>query len=257
MLDRRQVDWFSSNDYVVEISDGIALGRNAGSAMVWAGMNGMTSDTLVLIVNTPDRAPDFLLDPPLYQLVFQNSGQVSGQTLAGQNITLIVGTDTTAIESNGRFSHWVPLVEGINPIPVTAVNNENGLSTTKQKTFVYYPFETSGIVGHWSGTTLTRPFSFDIYEALGIYVIDGTLTIDVTMIGGPMIVRDIVIAGLIHPDGTIDASLSKEWGGFTLTGHMEGYFRDSGHSQGTYGFRITRSGWPTVSASAAWTAEKD
>ncbi|MFQ6614835.1 MAG: hypothetical protein ACE5D1_08330, partial [Fidelibacterota bacterium] len=188
---------------------------------------------------------------------FQNTGQVSGQALAGQNITLTIDGDTTAVDGDGRFDAWVALAEGVNPSPVTAVNNGNGLSTTKQKTFVYYPFATSGITGHWSGTTLTRPFSFDIYETLGIYVIDGTMTVDVTMIGGPMIVRDIVIAGLIHPDGTIDANLSREFGGFTLTGHLGGYFRDSGHAQGTYGLNITRSGWPPVSLSASWTAERE
>jgi len=96
-----------------------------------------------------------------------------------------------------------------------------------------------------------------IYEAFGVYVIDGTLTVDVTMIGGPMIVEDIIIVGLIHPDGTIDAEVSKEGGEFTVSGYLDGYFSDAGHAQGKYGIEISKPGWPSATASARWEAEKD
>ena len=120
------------------------------------------------------------------------------------------------------------LKEGENTFAIVATNNENGLSTTKTKVIIYLPISQAGITGHWKGETLTRPFSFDISELFGNYIINGTLTVDLTLLGDSLLVQDVVIYGLINNDGTIDASLSKKFSGFMLTGTLEGAFHNSG-----------------------------
>ena len=73
-------------------------------------------------------------------------------------------------------------------------------------------------------------------------------------LGGPLIVQDIIIFGQVEEDGAINAILSKEWEGFTITGTLEGIFLDSGMAEGSYSVKIVKEGWPTASASATWWA---
>ena len=80
------------------------------------------------------------------------------------------------------------------------------------------------ITGHWKGETLTRPFSFDIYKLADQYIINGTLTVDLTIFGWSEVVEDIVVIGLINNDGTIDAQLSKEASEISISGSLEGDF---------------------------------
>ncbi len=255
-VDANQLDWYSSNATIASVSNGVIEGHAAGTAEIWAMIDDIFSDTLIVVVSSPQLPPDLILNPPMVQLVFQDYTTVSGRVTAGLDVTLTVSGDTIEVNENGEFNAVVSLIIGENIIEVVATNNENGLSTTKSKLIIYYLLENAGITGHWEGETLTRPFSFDIYEGLGVYVIAGTMTVDFTMLGGELIVQDIIIAGLVNEDGTIEATLSREWEGFTITGSLDGYFMDSGTAEGSYGMEITKDGWPTATASATWWAER-
>ena len=255
-IDANKLDWYSSNTTIATVSNGVIEGHAAGTAEIWAGFHEIFSDTLVVVVSSPQLPPDLILDPPPVQLVFQDHTIISGRVTAGLDVTLTVSGDTIEVSENGYFSTVVSLVFGENVFQVVAINNVNGLSTTKSKLIIYYLLENAGITGRWEGETLTRPFSFDIYELLGVYIIDGTMTVDFTLLGGPLIVRDIIIAGLVNEDGTIEASLSREWQGFTITGTLDGFFLDSGNAEGSYSMSIRREGWPTASAGATWWAER-
>jgi len=214
------------------------------------------SDTLVVVVSSQQSAPDLILDPPMVQLVFQDHTTISGRVTADMDVTVTVSGDTVDVEENGEFSTVVSLVTGENTIAIVAINNANELSVTKSKLIIYYLLENAGITGLWEGETLTRPFGFDIYEMFGVYIIDGTMIVDFTMLGGPMVVQDIIIAGLVNEDGSIEATLTSDWQGFSITGTLDGFFLDSGNAEGSYSVKISKEGLPTASAGATWWAER-
>ncbi len=247
-------DWYSSNQTVATVSAGKIKGRAAGTAEIWAVIGEIFSDTLVVLVSSPQSPPELILDPPPVQLVFQDSAIVSGRVTTGLDVTLTVAGDTIDYNDNGEFSTVISLAIGENEVQVVAINNENGLSATKSKLIIYYQLDQAGITGRWEGETLTRPFGFDIKVLLGVYAIDGTMIVDFTMLGGELVVQDIIILGQVDEDGTINAILSKEWEGFTITGTLEGIFLDSGKAEGSYGLKIRKEGWPTASGSATWWA---
>jgi hypothetical protein len=256
-VSRSSLDWTTSDETIAQVNDGTVEGINAGSADISASYQAVVSQPLHFRVSTPQLPPDLIVDPPPTQLVFQDSALVSGWIQTGLDAILVINDDTVGYAENGRFLETVRLDIGQNQIQIKAVNPDNGLSTTRTKLLLYYPIATAGITGHWVGETLTRPFSFDISEPLpGVYEMDGTLTVDVTLLGGPMVVEDIVIFGLIRPDGTIDASLSKEASGVTVSGTLEGIFLDKGTAQGSYTVSLTLENWPTVSHTEDWTAER-
>ncbi|MFQ6673270.1 MAG: hypothetical protein ACE5GH_00635 [Fidelibacterota bacterium] len=256
-VDASDLAWHSSDGSVAGVSKGKVEALNAGITAVTASGDGVESNAIYIRVSM--GAPELIVDPPLTQLVFQNSGTVSGWVLAGINLSLTMNGDTINYSDEGRFVETVALEVGENSFKVVATNNDNGLSVARTKLIVYYPIDEAGITGHWMGETLTRPFSFDIvYEPLsGEYIIDGTLTVDLTVLGGPLVVEDIVIVGLINRDGTIDAALSKESSGFILGGTLEGIFYSSGTAGGSYTVTLEKEGWPTVSHTETWTAERE
>ena len=249
-------EWYSSNSSVASVNNGTVTGIWGGSAAIWTTLGELTSDTVIFLITGQDLPPDLVIDPPPVQLIFQDSSNVSGRVTPGMDITLTVNGDTVYYDSDGRFSHGVHLSLGTNNFIVTATNNENGLTATASKEIIYYTLDTAGIEGTWEGETLTRPFEFEIYNSSGFYVIDGYLTINFTILGGPMVVENIVIAGLIRPDGMIDATASLESEGIVVSGFLEGFFLDSGNAEGSYGLSITKDGWPNASASATWWAER-
>lgn len=254
-MDMSQLSWNSSDENVAAVSKGKVQALDGGIAMITASSNHVESNSIHIRVSV--GAPELIVDPPLTQLVFQNFGTVSGWVLTGINLTLTMNGDTIDYSSEGRFVETVSLEVGNNSFEIIATNNDNELSTTKIKQIIYYPVDDAGITGHWKGETLTRPFSFDIYGLAGVYIIDGTLTVDLTLLGGPLVVEDIVIFGLINSDGSIDASLSKEFEGFTITGNLEGVFYSSGTAGGSYTISVEKEGWPTISHTETWTAERE
>ena len=246
--------WHSSHENVVGVSNGKVKTFSGGVAAITASSNSVVSNSIYIKVSM--GAPELIVDPPLMQLVFQDSAEVSGWVITGINLSLTINGDTISYSSDGRFSESVSLELGNNTFEITATNDDNGLSTTKTQRIIYFTMDEANITGHWKGETLTRPFSFEIYELLGQYIMDGTLTVDLTILGGPLFVQDIVIYGLINSDGTIDAGLSKAYEGFIVTGTLKGVFYSSGSAGGNWKISIEKEDWPTISHKEAWTAEK-
>ena len=143
---------------------------------------------------------------------------------------------------------------GENTFDIIATNNdESAFSTSRIKKIINLSFD--DITGHWKGETIKRPFSFDIYKVADQYIINGTLTVDLTIIGWSEVVEDIVVIGLINNDGTIDAQLSKEASEMSISGSLEGYFSTSGLAAGSYTLSFELFGAP-FSHTEEWTAEK-
>lgn len=253
-VDPSKLDWFSSDENVAEVSKGEVSALGGGTAMITASSKHGQSDSVYVTVSV--GAPVLIVDPPPTQLVFQNSSTVSGWVLTGIDLTLTMNGDTIDYSTDGRFEETVTLELGVNSFEIIATNNDNGMSTAKTKRIIYYQIDEAGITGHWKGETLTRPFAFEIYGLGGDYIIDGMLTVDLTLLGGPLIVEDIVIYGLINSDGTIDAGLSEESSGFTTTGTLQGVFYSSGTAGGSYTLTVEKQGWPTISHTEGWTAER-
>ena len=153
-----------------------------------------------------------------------------------------------------QLNKIVDLDYGNNIFQIEAQNNDgSNLNTTKSVTITYLSFD--DITGHWKGETITRPFSFDIYQLVNQYVIDGTLTIDLTFMGGPLIIEDIIVFGLINSDGTINAELSKTADDMSISGLLVGSFSTSGVAGGNYTLTIELLG-TSLAHTEEWTAEK-
>ena len=161
---------------------------------------------------------------------------------------------------NGNFSETIiGLLTGLRTIVATAQNpNQPSLATTRYKYVYYYQYlsdAADNICGNWLGTTLGRNFNFTISKSIiySRYDINGHIDIQFQGIG---VVKDIVLTGIVNRDGTIDASLSQSYQGFTISGYLKGYFKTMGTGEGSYGSSAKKSGWPTLSATADWTAVK-
>ena len=193
------------------------------------------------------------IDPPMSQIVFQSIGNISGWVV-GSDFSLEINSNSIEYSTEGRFNESVTLIVGENTFNIKATNNDQlALSTTKTKKIINLSFD--DITGNWKGKTLTRPFSFDIYKLADQYIINGTLTVDLTFLGGAEVVQDIAVIGLINNDGTIDAQLSKEASGMSISGSLGGLFSTSGSAGGSYTLSIELLGIP-LSHTEEWTAEK-
>ncbi len=257
VINSSQVAWYSSDNSVARVTAGTITGMDTGMAFIWAELDNAVSDSLPVIVSSPQLAPYLIIDPPPTQLLFQDFTEVSGWVTPGLNVGLTLKGASLAYAGDGRFSEEVALAEGSNVIEIIATNPDNGLTTTKTKHLIYAPIASAGITGHWVGETLTRQFEFDLYELDTFYLITGTMSIDATILGGSVWVQDVIIAGQIHDDGSIDASLSRDSGGITVTGFLNGVFLSSGTAAGEFGVTIAIEGGPTVTAKATWKAERE
>jgi len=257
IIDGSILDWFSSNSSVASVNKGTITAVSKGNARIWAEKDDISSNSIIVKVNEPDLPPELVLAPPPFQLVFEDTTTIKGWVTPGMNLTLAINNDSIDPSISGHFEHGVSLATGVNEFKIKATNNANGLSSSGKKIITYLTFDEAGITGSWHGETLTRPFAFEISNYSGTYIIDGTLTVDVTILGGPMVVQDIIIAGLIYADGTIDATASLDDFGFIVTGTLDGIFLDSGTSQGEYSLKIKKEGILSVSAKASWTADRD
>ena len=193
------------------------------------------------------------IDPPMSQIVFQSIGNISGWVV-GSDFSLEMNLNSIEYSTEGRFNESVTLSVGENLFNINATNNDQlALSTTKTKQIFNLSFD--DITGNWKGETVTRPFSFDIYQLVNQYVIDGTLTIDLTFMGGPLIIEDIIVLGLINSDGTINAELSKTANDMSISGLLVGSFSTSGVASGSYTLTIELLG-TSLAHTEEWTAEK-
>jgi len=249
------------NGNLIEVSSFGTFEENVGLNM---GENifemiATNNDALGLSTNTrryvtyERAAPVLELDGLPVKVVFDPQSFISGRVI-GHNYTLTINTDTIDVSSEGYFNKIVDLDYGNNTFQIEAQNNDgSNLNTTKSVTIINLSFD--DITGHWEGETITRPFSFDIYKLADQYIINGTLTVDLTLWGGSEVVQDIAVIGLINNDGTIDAQLSKEASEMNISGSLEGLFSTSGLAAGSYTLAFELFGVP-FSHTEEWTAEK-
>ena len=252
-IDGSTLDWYSSNNSVATVDNGEL------ESTIYGGLTEITTYKDLLISNTiyvmvQAGAPLLIIDPPVTEIVFQQeSGNVSGW-VAGTDFTLKLNSNNIEFSDEGRFNESVSLNVGENTFDIIATNNdESAFSITRIKKIINLSFD--DITGHWKGETITRPFSFDIYKLADQYIINGTLTVDLTIFGWSEVVEDIVVIGLINNDGTIDAQLSKEASEMSISGSLEGLFSTSGLAAGSYTLSIESFGVP-FSHTEEWTAEK-
>jgi hypothetical protein len=257
--------WSSSNTGVATVSQGVVIAHNPGTANISATVSGVATKPLPVNVKAVNTAPGLSLDPPQTSVTFKNSITVSGNVQ--QLATLIItesssGHNNTNVsyDANGKFSENITgFITGYRTITATARNPaQTNLSTTRYKYVYYYQYlspQADSICGDWIGTTLGKDFGFNISKSIifSRYDINGHIDIQFEGIG---VVRDITLTGVVNNDGTIDASLSKSYEGFSISGSFTGYFKTIGTGEGSYRAGAKKSGWPTLSGSADWTAVK-
>jgi len=251
-MDESSLNWYSSNDTVASVTNGIIqTSIYGGLTAITASADSIISNTIYVIVSSGE--PLLTIDPPMSQIVFQSIGNISGWVV-GTDFSLEINSNSIEYSTEGRFNESVTLIVGENTFNIKATNNDQlALSTTKTKKIINLSFD--DITGNWKGETLTRPFSFDIYQLVNQYVIDGTLTIDLTFMGGPLIIEDIIVFGLINSDGTINAELSKTADDMSISGLLVGSFSTSGVAGGNYTLTIELLG-TSLAHTEEWTAEK-
>ena len=251
-MDESSLNWYSSNDTVASVTNGIIqTSIYGGLTAITASADSIISNTIYVIVSSGE--PLLTIDPPMSQIVFQSIGNISGWVV-GSDFSLEINSNSIEYSTEGRFNESVTLIVGENTFNIKATNNDQlALSTTKTKKIINLSFD--DITGNWKGETLTRPFSFDIYQLVNQYVIDGTLTIDLTFMGGPLIIEDIIVFGLINSDGTINAELSKTADDMSISGLLVGSFSTSGVAGGNYTLTIELLG-TSLAHTEEWTAEK-
>ena len=251
-MDESSLNWYSSNDTVASVTNGIIqTSIYGGLTAITASADSIISNTIYVIVSSGE--PLLTIDPPMSQIVFQSIGNISGWVV-GSDFSLEINSNSIEYSTEGRFNESVTLIVGENTFNIKATNNDQlALSTTKTKKIINLSFD--DITGNWKGETLTRPFSFDIYQLVNQYVIDGTLTIDLTFMGGPLIIEDIIVFGLINSDGTINAELSKTANDMSISGLLVGSFSTSGVAGGNYTLTIELLG-TSLAHTEEWPAEK-
>ena len=251
-IDGSTLDWYSSNNSVATVDNGeIESTIYGGLTEITASADSIISNTIYVIVSSGE--PLLTIDPPMSQIVFQSIGNISGWVV-GSDFSLEINLNSIEYSTEGRFNESVTLSVGENLFNIKATNNDQlALSTTKTKKIINLSFD--DITGNWKGETLTRPFSFDIYQLVNQYVIDGTLAIDLTFMGGPLIIEDIIVLGLINSDGTINAELSKTANDMSVSGLLVGSFSTSGVASGNYTLTIELLG-TSLAHTEEWTAEK-
>ena len=257
--------WSSSNAAVATVSYGVVTAHNAGYATIAASVGTVSAAPVLVSVKAANTAPGLSLDPPLISVIFRDTITVTGNVQ--QQATLIITESSSrhnnpnvSYDVNGNFSETIiGLLPGYRTVVATAQNpNQPSLATTRYKYVYYYEYlsdSADNICGNWVGTTLGRNFNFTISKSIiySRYDINGHIDIQFQGIG---LVKDIVLTGIVDRDGTIDVSLTQTYQGFTISGYLKGYFETTGTGAGSYGSTAKEPGWPTLSATADWSAVK-
>lgn len=257
--------WYTSNNAVASVVQGVVTARFPGSTYISATIDNVRTIPLLVIVNAANTAPGLILDPPQTSLIFENTIVVSGNVQ--QQAKLLISEPSSGYnnanvpyDANGNFSQQISgLVVGYRTINATAQHpTQANLSTTRFKYVYYYQYlspAADSIVGDWLGTTLGSNFNFTISKSVifSRYDINGHIDIQFEGIG---LVRDITLVGVVNSNGTIAASLSKAFEGFSISGNFTGYFKTTGTGEGSYGASAKKTGWPALSGTAGWTAVK-
>jgi len=257
--------WSSSNTTVATVSNGVVTAHSAGYASIAASVGTVSAAPVLVSVKAVNTAPGLSLDPPLVSVIFRDTLTVTGNVQ--QQAKLIItesssGHNNTNVpyDVNGNFSETITgLLTGYRTIVAMAQNpNQPSLVTTRYKYVYYYQYFSAGadsICGNWVGTTLGENFDFSISKSVIYtrYDINGHIDIQFEGIG---VVKNIVLTGIVNSDGTMDVTLTQSYEGFTVSGNLNGYFKTIGTGEGSYSAFAKKSGWPTLSGSAGWTAVK-
>ncbi len=257
--------WSSSNTAVATVLNGVVTAHNEGYASIAASVGTVSTAPVLVSVKAVNTAPGLSLDPPLVSVIFRDTITVTGNVQ--QQATLIItesssGHNNTNVpyDANGNFSETITgLMAGYRTIVATAQNpTQPSLATTRYKYVYYYQYfspAADSICGNWIGTTLGENFDFSISKSVVYtrYDINGHIDIQFEDIG---VVKNIVLTGIINSDGTMDVTLTQSYQGFTVSGNLNGYFKTIGTGEGSYSAFAKKSGWPTLSGSAGWTAVK-
>ena len=257
--------WSSSNTAVATVSNGVVTAHNAGYANITASVGAVSAAPVLVSVKAANTAPGLSLDPPLVSVIFRDTITVTGNVQ--QQAKLIIAESSSGhnnpnvpYDVNGNFSETiVGFLTGYRTIVATAQNpNQPSLATTRYKYVYYYQYlspAADSICGNWLGSTLGRNFNFTISKSIiySRYDINGHIDIQFDGYG---LIRDVVLTGIVSSDGTINATLTQSYQGFTVSGNLKGYFKTTGTGEGSYGAGAKKSGWPTLSATADWTAVK-
>ncbi|MBC8256582.1 MAG: hypothetical protein H8E85_04655 [Candidatus Marinimicrobia bacterium] len=250
-LNNKDITWISADQFVAQVSNGTILGISKGETNITGKIDSLLSNSIVVRVASGE--PLLSINPPIFEVLFQSEGTISGWVVGGE-LDLTINDNIVNVSENGQFEEIVSLEAGVNDFIVIAKNiDELGLSVSKTKQILYLFFD--DIVGNWEGETLTRPFSFNIYKLGDEYLIAGTMTIDLTFFGGEYIVENIAVLGLINSDGTIDAELSLSTSDFSVTGSLEGSFSNEGTAGGSFTLSVGMFG-VSIAHSEQWTAVK-
>lgn len=268
-VDAAKATWSSTNSSIASVSNGLIVGKSPGYASITAKIGTTVTKPLIVNVRAVNTAPGLTLDPPPAKLIFENFTTVTGSVQSQSKLSVREpqsGFYNAAVpySTNGAFSATVTgLNQGVRTIAVRAAYPaDSSLYTERTKVVAYYQPNTPGanaIVGNWLGTTLLttlrKEFNFSISNSIipTRYDISGKLDIQFEGVG---MVKDIDLLGVLNSNGTISASLSKSYQGFTISGKFSGYFKNDGTGQGDYSAQATKSGWPKISFNVAWTAVK-
>ena len=258
--------WATTNSAVVSASRGVVTAVGPGVANIIASVGNVVSPPLVVSVQAVNTAPGLTLNPPLVSVIFTSSVTVSGNVQTSAKLIVSEASsghndqNVAYAASTGAFAETVSgLLTGFRTIVVTAQNpNQPSLATTRYKYVYYYTYLSSAadsICGNWQGTTLGRNFNFNISrdQFLPRYDINGHIDIQFDGLG---LVRDVTLTGIVNQDGTMSVSLTQTYEGFTISGNLGGYFKTTGTGEGSYAASAKKTGWPSVSGSADWTAVK-
>jgi len=257
--------WSSSSTTAATVLNGIVTAHNPGYTNIGASVGTVSAIPLLVNVKAVNAAPGLTLDPPLTSVIFRDTIIVTGNVQLQAKLMIAEASSghnnpNVSYDANGNFSETITgLMTGYRTIVATAENpNQPSLATTRYKYVYYYQYfspEADSICGNWIGTTLGENFDFNISKSVIYtrYDINGHIDIQFQDIG---VVRNIVLTGIINSDGTMDVTLTQSYQGFTISGNLNGYFKTMGTGEGSYSAYAKKTGWPTLSGSAGWTAVK-
>lgn len=256
--------WNSTNSAIATVNNGLIVAHSAGYTSIFAQIGKAISPSVVVNVRAVDTAPGLSLDPPEYVFTMEDHISISGSVQSAAKLLITESrsgfSDSNIVVSNNAFSSTVTgLQQGLSTVVVRATHPTNALLfTERSKIVTYYVFGSLGadsLVGNWMGNTLGKDFPFAIQKSILFtrYDITGKLDIQFQGVG---LVKDIDLIGVLNNNGTITATLKKEYNGFTISGHFTGKFETTGKGNGAYDARAAKPGWPTISFNDYWTAVK-
>ena len=126
-MDQSSLNWYSSNDTVASVTNGIIqTSIYGGLTAITASADSIISNTIYVIVSSGE--PLLTIDPPMSQIVFQSIGNISGWVV-GSDFSLEINSNSVEYSTEGRFNESVTLIVGENMFNIKATNNVDRVIT--------------------------------------------------------------------------------------------------------------------------------